>query len=373
VFLRTIIPALDSRQRQAAEPSMIGLRERIARPFRYARPGNWWFSKIPPLLAVAYLAVLNQDIDFGRAILLLGCFVFSVSCVAAYGHAINDTFDVEQDRQAGKANAMAALGWSGRFVLIGAFLCAGFLPALLAGYPASAVLLLALNYVGPAAYSLPGIRLKERGISGVICDAVSSHVTPTLFVLFVFGAPQTGQFAFSVAVTLWAAALGIKGILHHQILDRENDIRSGTATFSTTLAPESSRWFLIRFNLAVELPVSTLLVVVVYRWCPLGAAALAIYCAFEALKFALGFRFRHSNDSQSNRASIPFANEQFYVFWLPLAAAVQLATGGPEWLLLPVLHMSFFYQPTLLQMHEAMSVVRIAARACRRLLLGPRK
>src|SRR5687767_6128697 len=136
-------------------------------PFRWARPGNWWFSKIPPLLAVAYLAVLNQDIEFGRAALLLGCLVFSFSGVAAFGHAINDAFDIEQDRQAGKQNAMAALSWSGRSVVILAFLCAAFLPAIVAEYSATAILLLILNCLCPTIYSVPGVRLKERGIWGI--------------------------------------------------------------------------------------------------------------------------------------------------------------------------------------------------------------
>ena len=108
---------------------MIRLREIITRIFSFARPGNWWFSKVPPLLAVAYLAILFQDIDLSRAGLLLASFVVSVSCVAIYGHVINDAFDIEDDRRAGKPNAMAALNRSGRCVLILTFLCAGFVPA----------------------------------------------------------------------------------------------------------------------------------------------------------------------------------------------------------------------------------------------------
>jgi hypothetical protein len=54
------------------------------------RLDNWWCAKIPPLLAVAYVSILLGGIDLGRAAVLLGCFLFSVACVAAYGHVVND-------------------------------------------------------------------------------------------------------------------------------------------------------------------------------------------------------------------------------------------------------------------------------------------
>ena len=114
------------------------------------------------LIRFAYLAILSQDTELVRAGPLILSFVVSVSCVAIYGHAINDAFDIEEDRQAGKPNAMAAFSPVGRGLLIFAFLFAGFVLAMVAGYPGLAILLLALNYLWPTVYSLPGSRLKER-------------------------------------------------------------------------------------------------------------------------------------------------------------------------------------------------------------------
>jgi hypothetical protein len=343
----------------------------------FARPGNWWFSKIPPLLAVAYLAILLQGTDAGRGVLLIVCYIVSVSCVAIYGHAINDAFDIAADQRAGKPNAMAALSVNGRGLLILSFLCAGFLPAMAVGYSTFAIALLALNYVWPTLYSLPGIRLKERGIFGVICDALGSHVTPTLFALAVFGvmaaAAPAGQLGFALMITLWAAVLGIKGIIHHQIMDRDNDIRSGTATFVAAVPTGTIIRFLTWFNLCIELPVSVALAFVVYRWCPLAAAGLAAYCVVEAVKFGLGFRFPLGTDLRASRHSIPFANEQFYVLWLPLAAAVQLAARDPAWAWLPLLHAAMLYQPLLLQIRELGTIIQVGTRPLRRRVAGRRR
>ena len=66
------------------------------------------------------------------------------------------------------------------------FLIAGFLPTWVAPYSIGVLTLLALNYLWPTIYSIPMTRLKEKGLFGVVCDAMGSHVTPTLFVLALF-------------------------------------------------------------------------------------------------------------------------------------------------------------------------------------------
>lgn len=343
--------------------------------FQFARPGNWWCSKIPPLLAVAYLTILLRDTEVFRASELLACYVFSVSCVATYGHVVNDAFDVEQDRLAGRRNALAERSWTTRIALALAFLVLGFLPAPIANYSATALLLLALNYIWPTLYSMPLIRLKERRLAGVISDAMGSHITPTLFALAVFGgiSGDQGRVAFPLLITLWAAALGIKGILHHQVADRDSDMRSGTVTLATTTRPERIRQFLIRFNLQVELPLSAALVLLISEWCPLAVVALAIYCAAEAAKYLLGFKFSLSADAGGARPSVPFANEMFYVVWLPMAAAIQLVVRDPVWWWLPLLHAAVFYPTVLLQLNDLKSMVQTATRPYRRRLFKPRK
>src|SRR5262249_30190395 len=185
---------------------------------------------------------------------------------------------------------------------------------------------------------VPGIRLKERGLWGVVCDAAGSHITPTLFALNVFAAPAApGLLAAWSAPLLvcWAVVQGIKGILNHQVADRENDEAAGGVTFATAAPAQRLERFLPRFNLWVELPVSCLLTLSVCGICPLAGVGFLAYCSVELLKFKLGFEFALT--ARSRRASFPFVNEFFYVIWFPLAAAVPLTLLRPGWLWLPVL------------------------------------
>ena len=46
--------------------------------FAFARPENWFVSKIPPLLAVAYLEILRFGIAPDDAARLLACSLFSI-------------------------------------------------------------------------------------------------------------------------------------------------------------------------------------------------------------------------------------------------------------------------------------------------------
>jgi|SRR5271157_314447 len=331
----------------------------------FARTGNWFVSKIPPLLAVAYLQILRFGFTPRPAARLLGCGMLSVFCVAIYGHVVNDIFDLDADRRANKVNRLAAMGPVFRALLGGAFLAGGFLPALVARYSIGVVLLLTLNYLWPTIYSVPITRLKEKDLFGVACDALGSHVTPTLFILALFATatsdgPSAGHSTVPVVATMWAGVLGLKGILHHQIADRDNDIQSGTATFATRTSVESLQRFLTRFNLFIELPISALFTAIVSPWCPLAIAALVIYVGSEAVKHRLGFKFALSANPATIRASVPFTNEMFYVLWMPMAAATQLGLDHPGFVWLPLLHMVIFHQPLVQQVGDWRAVIENA-------------
>ena len=335
---------------------------------RAVRPDNWWFSKMPPLLAVAYLDISRGHIGPASGTPLLLCMLFSVSCVASYGHVVNDIFDVAADARAGKSNSMAGATHLQRTVISTTFLVLGFAPALVMPYSPMSLILLALNCLWPTIYSLPATRLKERGIAGVVCDAMGSHLTPTLFVLALFGSASNTapEPLFRFAITAWAAVLGIKGILHHQIADRANDIRSGTVTFTTETGAERTSRFIAAFNLMAELPISFILVILVREWAPLALISFVAYCTLESAKYKLGFKFALGPEAWSIRPSLPFTDEAFYVAWLPVAAALQMAISDVVWLWVPVVHILLFYRTVSAQVSTLVSVVQVARRQMRK-------
>ncbi|MEI9984089.1 MAG: UbiA family prenyltransferase [Aliidongia sp.] len=333
----------------------------VARLFAFGRPGHWFVSKIPPLLAIGYIDILRFGTAPDQTARLLVSALFSICCVAVYGHVVNDMFDLEADRLANKVNRLATMRPARRLLLTAAFLLAGFLPALVTAYPNGAVSLLALNYLWPTIYSIPATRLKEKGLLGVACDALGSHITPTLFILALFApAAPGGLTVIALVATLWAAVLGLKGILHHQIADRDNDIRSGVGTFVTKADATTLQRFLTRFNLLAELPVSALFTLLLCPWFPLAIPAFILYTGSEAVKYQLGFQFALTADPAAVRPSVPFTNEMFYVFWLPMAAALQLGFEGPGFFWIPLLHAAVFRQPLMRQLDDWREMLQLA-------------
>ena len=344
------------------------MRSRIAAVtglFAFARPENWFVSKIPPLLAVAYLEILRFGLPPHDAVRLLASALFSIFCVAIYGHILNDIFDLEVDQLAHKVNRLTTMRPAWRISLTLVFLIAGFLPALAANYSMGVLLLLALNYLWPTVYSIPITRLKEKGLLGVACDALGSHITPTIFVLALFAtsAPAGSSLrptGFALVATLWAAVLGLKGILHHQIADRDNDAQSGIVTFATKTSLAALQRFMASFNLLIELPVSALFTAMVSALCPLAIVAFVIYLGSEAIKYYLGFKFALTANPATIRASVPFTNEMFYVLWMPMAAATQIGLGNPAFVPLPILHVVVFHQPVVQQIGDWFAIVKNA-------------
>jgi len=325
---------------------------------RLVRFGNWWSHKIPPLLLVVYIELVRRHASPGAAVAGIGVLIVCVSCVAAYGHVVNDWCDIADDERAGKPNMMRGLPVSQRAALSLGFVVAGFVVLAPFSNAWPARLALAVNLLWPTLYSIPGVRLKERGLFGVLADAAGSHVTPTVFAfadtsLF---APGPANVVVVAAVLLWATVLGIKGILYHMIADRANDEVAGVATFAAKFDVSELFAMLAKYNLMVELPASLFLTIVIAAFLPVALGALVVYLALESTKYVLGFEFAVSSDAHLRRASVPFANEMFSTLWLPLAGAVQLALQNVPLAWLPVLHGLFFRDQIAMQIADARAV-----------------
>jgi len=342
-----------SQARSKLTAPIIRVARRAQRVATATRFGDWWYSKIPPLLAIAYLQFAASNSSIRSDLAHLAALLFSIVCIAAYGHVINDTFDVESDLQAGKTNAMADYQNRRRALIAVTLALSSYLPTLFVSYSSWSILLVTVNLLLPTIYSIPPLRLKERGVAGLICDLSGSHITPTLL-LFSLLAQPSGVLGFRretfmvVAVT-WSGVLGLKGILYHQIADRPHDLQSSTVTFATKARSGTIERWLPRYNFVVEIATSTLLVWAVFDVCPLATVAILSYLFVETLKFRLGFQFAVDPEGLTARASFPFVNESFYVLWLPFAAAVQLAIAHVAWAWLPFVQIGLFGKAFRLQ------------------------
>jgi 4-hydroxybenzoate polyprenyltransferase len=314
---------------------------------RLIRTDFWFRQKLPPLFALAYALLLVgavEPISAARVLLLV---LLCICFVAAYGHVINDTYDVETDAAPGKHNAMASVRTGPRvgllvFLVGGGFGCLAALgaqPALLG--------LLGVNYLLPTLYSAPPIRFKERGLSSVLSDLLASHVVPMVFVGLILrelsSADPVLENRLIISAASWAFFVGLRGILVHQAVDSVNDRAANVVTFGGRMGREAVRAFVVRVVLPFE---GLTLAVFLYFLLPFSlvlAGVVIVYAAGEVSRMWRAVPLSHIfPDEPGRERHVPFLKNDFHEAWLPAALALQLAINTPSYIFLFIVHVILF-------------------------------
>lgn len=205
------------------------------------RSAEWWEYKLPPLLAIGYATVIKTNADFLKSIPHLLFLLLSLIIGAAYVSIINDITDIQDDQASGKVNRIANVNPNIRWLFpllclsAGAFCCYFLYPDWLS------ISLYILPWISFSLYSFRPVRLKNRGLWGVLADASGSHIFTSLLMVssMSFYSNEHVDWLWFTSTGIWALCYGIRGILWHQFFDRKNDIEAGLSTFAVKIYPEN--------------------------------------------------------------------------------------------------------------------------------------
>jgi 4-hydroxybenzoate polyprenyltransferase len=190
---------------------------------RLARGEDWRDSKLPFLAATTVLLAPSVGAMEMLTITL------TVAAGAAFGFAFNEVADRDADARADKANRAADLSrrqWLPFVILTGAGATGlSFLWSADAGGPVLVLLSLGLAW----AYSVPPLRLKERGRAGMAGAAMAQWGLPVLVVAS--AEPGGWRHATTLLFALLSTAIGVRCIAVHQIADASADRRAGVSTY----------------------------------------------------------------------------------------------------------------------------------------------
>jgi 4-hydroxybenzoate polyprenyltransferase len=334
-------------------------------PARIVRAGNWWASKLPPLIGLALALAVLFELTFGRTVeVILAVILITGGSVGAYGHLLNDLFDLEADRRAGRRNRLSGVAPPIRVSLVVAFLGLTFAPALVVNYGVLVLALLVVECSLPAIYSVPPLRLKDRGVWGVLADAGGAHVVPALIVTAAAAGSRIGEHPVAVAgVVVWSLAVGLEGILWHQLRDRHDDRAAGARTLAVRRDPEQIRRALLLVLHPLKSVAVVVLVLALQPRAPILAVALAAYLVLDVVKWALGWRFVYApGDPMLERSSLPLVSNAFTELWFPVALAVDASASDRRFLLVAAGVALVFHRGLLEQGREAGALVRDLAR-----------
>ncbi|HIK19199.1 MAG TPA: tetratricopeptide repeat protein [Leptolyngbyaceae cyanobacterium M33_DOE_097] len=312
--------------------------------FKAIRSHDWWLYKIPPLLTIAYAEILLLNLPVLQSLLTVAALLFAIACVAAYGHIINDSFDVEVDRQVGKRNAMAQFSLWQRALFCLALAGLGFSLPVLMKFSTLAISLLGINYLLPTLYSAPPFRFKEKGILGILSDAAGAHAIPTLFIATTFAhlvaAPPLQGIGLAIAATAWSSFAGIRGILLHQLWDRDDDLRSQVKTLVTESNVENVRFWMSRIIFPIEMLLLGSLILVISYSTPL----ILVFTVFYFLsKLALTKSDPTSTFDPAPVEKSYVVPHDFYEVGLPLILVTALSLQNPWFAILLLLQVTLFY------------------------------
>ncbi len=304
------------------------------------RPWAWRLNKVPLSVTLVLLLLDGGPLSMSAAASMV-LVVLSVCAVGNYGYALNDLYDIEEDTRTGRPNAALALG-RGRtgWIVAGSAVAALALGWLAAGAWGAALTLGVLML--PLAYSVPPLRIKERGWMGVAADALAAHVFPAaLAVLTVthLGPAQPSTLAIG-CILAWSAAAGLRGILSHQLKTADRDVQGGLRTVVHALGRPTVE----RFVLFVLLPVEAagfIGAVVASDTGPVLWAFGTLYLACEIYRTA-NPRFRVRALRPEGQRYLPLVEECFYKAWGPFVIAFDAARIDLKFLVVPLLYALMF-------------------------------
>lgn len=327
------------------------------------RTDEWWVFKLGPLLGVAYSEIALHRLHPSEAFPSVVAMLVTGVCLAAFGHVVNDVFDIEADAAAGKPNRLAhvprPLQVLGSVVLLGG----AFVPWTVWALPPIAFVFVALNAALLLAYSAPPLRLKARGAWGLLADAGYAHVVPVLVVSALFGGPAVhgwGGLAWTTGLVLWALSFGLRGILLHQIWDADVDVTAGLSTFVARAGVPTARRIIRRLLFPVEVAALLGMGTVLAVFAPEPAA---VFLALAVVVYVL--TERASTDRRGPRPAPedrdgPVALVMFYAVWPPLVLGAYLAVLAPLFFLLLVLPVVLFRRAVVGEVHHAVVGARTA-------------
>lgn len=252
-----------------------------------SRPVSWINTAFP--FAAAYL-LTTGSID---ALFVIGTIFFLIPYnLLMYG--VNDVFDYESDarnpRKGGAEGALLEPRLHRTVVWAGVVTATPLVIAMLwlggTGHPWS-WLVLAVSLFAVFAYSVPGLRFKERPVLDSVTS--STHfVSPAVYGLAVAGAAATPQLvALLTAFFCWGMASHAFGAVQDVVPDRE----AGIASIATAFGARTT----VRIALALWITAGLLMLVTAWPG-PLAAVLVVPY-------LAAAWPYRSVTDAESGRAN----------------------------------------------------------------------
>lgn len=321
------------------------------------RVSEWWEYKFTPIIGTVFATavLLNPPLILLLQYLLI--LIISLIPGAAYVSILNDLTDIEDDKKAGKSNNFINNSTLKGYILLGICLLLGlivcsFLDKYSLTFYLSAWIVFTL-------YSLPPIRLKNRGFLGVIADASGANMFPQLFAVALLSKWMNKQIDFTwlSIVGIWSLFWGIRVIIWHQLIDRKNDLKSSVKTFVQQVDLQTVIKLCERLTFPLE--ITAFIGILVYTNNFLSLFFIVLYAFCEWLRYIF-WQTEVSIISISNDYRLVM--DEYYNVFFPISFILLLVVIlSPVFFIILLIYLIFFpsriYQ-TIREIHKLITTIK---------------
>ncbi|HRI27001.1 MAG TPA: UbiA family prenyltransferase [Chitinophagales bacterium] len=292
----------------------------------YRRLQEAWRYKAPTLVSVPYWFAFIGQLSIGQTLWAMAASYTTIIGIAAFGYFVNDYADIQQDAQAGKPNSVAKLTTVQRITVLSITLLVALVPWLYLPLTPLNAPFLAAQFGLFMAYSLPPLRLKERGFAGILADALYAHVNPAVLAALTFylliPAPFGQLPAYLALLAGWQLLWGLGNILHHQTQDAQADAAAGAKTFALQTGIAKVTNIREQWLLPLEWVVYLCFLLFLAKN-GLGTSGAVVCLALGLMQAAL---LGYNKQLPAGKTSgLFFVLHRQYLVWLPLVMLIGLA------------------------------------------------
>ena len=202
----------------------------------FLRWKDWAMGKITLLSSICFYIFLVYDMLLVKYMILYFIFILFASVNSIYGYLINDLFDRKIDRLQKKKNSFEKFNNFQIFLVFSVLAVLMLLFSLVFIKNDWFLSLWAVQLFISTFYSAPPIRLKERGIVGLLAAFIAQFLIPVAILFAAFGKFGTIDMFFFIFIS---TLCGFTLELGHQKADIDNDAETSTKTYAVKKGKKS--------------------------------------------------------------------------------------------------------------------------------------
>ena len=292
------------------------------------------------MMGMVYLFSAWFQLHFNNFVWLALLSLTTIVGFASFGYLTNDLFDITSDIKAGKKNSLAGKSVTIIFLLFTIALALIFTPWFFLPSTRFSFSVIALQLFLFLAYSIPPLRLKEKGLAGLITDALYAHAIPSILAAYTYSL-ATHSALDGIALLLlfsWQFTSGIRNIAMHQKEDALSDKKSGSKNYIAGMST-AGFFFTIQYLIALELLLSIVFFAHLSFSNPLFVNCIATIVVLSAWAFLL---FRKPGIAALYESDWKYFPNNLFEKWLPPVYLFLLSTTDNRFIWVLLVHLLLF-------------------------------